>query len=231
MPSIEQSVAKISGDVKVTARAWNFGNFLSIRLFKMPKGRQRSRVGYPASPRKTIPTSISSLGYSLTTASTSLFPTAHIAKISPKSEMSFSRLQQRPNLHLERRGNIFIITLQKPPENRLNTKFCQDIIATFHYIQRLLGPLSEGAVITRGNDAKFFCTGVELDEADSNPFANSDGFYPMLHTILDFPYPTIALLTGHTFGGACPFALAHDYRVMNSKRGFIQMVSLNFRKP
>lgn len=144
--------------------------------------------------------------------------------------MTSTVLQQRPNLHLERRGNIFILTLQKPPENRLNSRFCQDIIATFHYIQRLLGPLAEGAVITRGNDAKFFCTGVELDEADGNPFANSDGFYPMLHTILDFPYPTIALLTGHTFGGACPFALAHDYRIMNSKRGFVQMVGLKLSK-
>ena len=45
----------------------------------------------------------------------------------------------------------------------------------------------------------------------------------MLHTILDFPYPTIALITGHSFGGACPFALAHDYRVMNSRRGFFSM--------
>jgi enoyl-CoA hydratase/carnithine racemase len=49
----------------------------------------------------------------------------------------------------------------------------------------------------------------------------------MLHTILDFPYPTIALITGHTFGGACPFALAHDYRVMNSKRGFFCMPPVN----
>jgi len=49
----------------------------------------------------------------------------------------------------------------------------------------------------------------------------------MLHTILDFPYPTIALLTGHTFGGACPFALSHDYRVMNSERGFICMPPVN----
>jgi hypothetical protein len=48
----------------------------------------------------------------------------------------------------------------------------------------------------------------------------------MLHTILDFPYPTVACLTGHTFGGACPFALAHDYRVMNGERGFISMVCL-----
>ena len=40
---------------------------------------------------------------------------------------------------------------------------------------------------------------------------------------MDFPYPTVALITGHTFGGGCPFALAHDYRVMNSKRGFFCM--------
>ena len=58
--------------------------------------------------------------------------------------------------------------------------------------------------------------GLELDETDTNPYANTDGFYPLIATILDFPFPTIALLTGHTFGGACPFALAHDYRIMNS---------------
>lgn len=45
----------------------------------------------------------------------------------------------------------------------------------------------------------------------------------MLHTICDFPYPTIACITGHTFGGACLFALAHDYRVMNVERGFFCM--------
>jgi Delta3-Delta2-enoyl-CoA isomerase len=44
---------------------------------------------------------------------------------------------------------------------------------------------------------------------------------------MDFPFPTVALLTGHTFGGACPFALAHDYRVMNSKRGFFSMPPVN----
>lgn len=49
----------------------------------------------------------------------------------------------------------------------------------------------------------------------------------LLATIVDFPFPTIALLTGHTFGGAVPFALSHDYRVMNSKRGFISMPPVN----
>jgi enoyl-CoA hydratase/carnithine racemase len=49
----------------------------------------------------------------------------------------------------------------------------------------------------------------------------------MLAAILDFPFPTVALLTGHTFGGASVMALAHDYRVMNSARGFICLPPVN----
>jgi len=131
------------------------------------------------------------------------------------------------NLFIERRGSVFIITLQKPPENRLNVQFCQELIRAFHSIQSELGPDSEGAVIMRGNDAKFFCTGLDLDEREGNLFSSSDGFYPLLHTILDFPYPTIALITGHVFGGACLLTLAHDYRVMNSKRGYWSMPPAN----
>ncbi|KAF2185586.1 ClpP/crotonase [Zopfia rhizophila CBS 207.26] len=131
------------------------------------------------------------------------------------------------NLRVDRFGRVFVITMQKAPENRLNVRYAQEIIRALRDIERALGPDSEGCVITRGNDEKFWCTGLELDEADTNPFANSDGFYPLLATFLDYPFPTIALLTGHTFGGACPFSLAHDYRIMNSNRGFFSMPPVN----
>jgi enoyl-CoA hydratase/carnithine racemase len=133
---------------------------------------------------------------------------------------------QWKDLTLERRGDVFILTMRKAPENRINIAFAQEIISALRYIQRTLGPLSSGALITKGFDEKFWCTGLDLDEAERDPFANSDGFYPLLAAMMDFPYPTVALLTGHTFGGACPFALSHDYRVMNSKRGFLSMVRL-----
>jgi len=73
----------------------------------------------------------------------------------------------------------------------------------------------------------FFTTGLDLHERDSNLFASSDGFYPLLATILDFPFPTIACITGHVMGGACLLTLAHDYRVMNSERGYWQMPPVN----
>ena len=55
-------------------------------------------------------------------------------------------------------GNIFVITMRKAPENRLNSSYCQKLIKTFNLIRTTLGQDSEGAVITRGNDAKFWCT-------------------------------------------------------------------------
>ncbi|KAK5126628.1 hypothetical protein LTR85_009562 [Meristemomyces frigidus] len=124
-------------------------------------------------------------------------------------------------------GNIFVITMRKAPENRLNSAYAQKLIGAFNTVRKILGPDSDGAVITKGNDTKFWCTGLELDESDSNPFANSEGFFPLLATIVDFPFPTIALITGHTFGGAGPFALSHDYRVMNSQRGYFSMPPIN----
>ncbi|KAF4553996.1 Hypothetical protein D9617_5g068710 [Elsinoe fawcettii] len=119
--------------------------------------------------------------------------------------------------------NIFVLTLRKPPENRLNSSYCRLLISTIHRIHDLIPAGSPGALITTSSSPKFFCTGLELDESDTNPYANAMGFYPLLATLLDFPYPTVAAITGHTFGGACPFVLAHDYRIMNAERGFISM--------
>jgi Delta3-Delta2-enoyl-CoA isomerase len=62
------------------------------------------------------------------------------------------------NLSLERRGDIFLLTLQQTPENRLTTKFSQEIIRAMNDAQKALGQDSPGALIIRGNDAKFFCT-------------------------------------------------------------------------
>jgi enoyl-CoA hydratase/carnithine racemase len=133
---------------------------------------------------------------------------------------------QFKNLTLSHSPPICTITLHKAPENRIDVAFAQEILRALRQAEVLLKKHSStqgGALITRGIDNKFFCTGLDLHEGDSNPHASSDGFFPLLAAYLDFPFPTIACITGHTFGGACPLALSHDYRVMNSKRGFFSM--------
>ena len=130
-------------------------------------------------------------------------------------------------LSVERIGDVFIITLRKPPENRLNVEACQELIRAYRQAERELGQDSEGAVVLRGSDAKFFTTGLDLYERDVNPFSSSDGFYPLLATILDLPFPSICLINGHCMGGSCLLTLAHDYRIMNSQRGYWQMPPVN----
>lgn len=76
------------------------------------------------------------------------------------------------NLSLERHGNVFVLTMQKPPENRLNSRYCQEMIRAYRAVEKLLGPDSEGAVITRGSDAKFWCTVCGNAFQDSDRFAN-----------------------------------------------------------
>lgn len=120
--------------------------------------------------------------------------------------------------------------MHKPPENRLTVAYAQTIIKALRYIEVEVlnaNPDSPGAVVVTSFSEKFWCTGLELDEGDTNPYANSDGFFPLLACLVDYPYPTVACITGHTFGGAGPFALSFDYRVMNSKRGFFSMPPVN----
>lgn len=61
-------------------------------------------------------------------------------------------------LKVERKGDVFIIILRKPPENRLNVACCQELIKAYHSIQKELGSDAEGAVVLTGSDAKFFTT-------------------------------------------------------------------------
>ena len=82
------------------------------------------------------------------------------------------------NLTIDRHpNNIYVITLRRAPENRLNAPFCQEIIRAFHTINRELGSHSEGAIITTSHYEKFWCTGLELEDPD--PWSSCDGFYPV----------------------------------------------------
>ena len=83
------------------------------------------------------------------------------------------------NLQVDRHDRVYVITMQKPPENRINVRFAQEIIKALRDIENELGLASEGCVIIRGSDEKFWCTGLDLDEVESNTYANTDGFFPV----------------------------------------------------
>ena len=82
----------------------------------------------------------------------------------------FLTIEEEPN-------NIYVITLRRGEDNKLDSLFCKEIIRAFHAINRKLGSQSSGAVITRGNNNKFWSAGIQLSEDD--PWSSTDGFYPV----------------------------------------------------
>ncbi|KAK7539244.1 ClpP/crotonase-like domain-containing protein [Phyllosticta citricarpa] len=137
-------------------------------------------------------------------------------------------ISHAPNTPLDK--NIYVVDLHAPPENRITLSVAQDWVRAYRHVEALIvnsvsggpAPFAPGAIITTSSVPKFFSYGLCPTTLHSNSML-ADGFMPLLATLLDLRVPTIALITGHAFGAGVPIALAHDYRIMNVRRGYICM--------
>ncbi|KAI8985803.1 ClpP/crotonase-like domain-containing protein [Pilobolus umbonatus] len=131
--------------------------------------------------------------------------------------------QDNHQMTLHREGPLFILHLHNE-DNRFTTEFCTSILKALQIVEDLaigLYDLDGMALVTVGND-KIYSNGLDLAHAISyRPFM--DVFNLVLKRVLTFCIPTVAALNGHAFAGGCMLALAHDYRVMRSDRGYICM--------
>lgn len=73
------------------------------------------------------------------------------------SRHSLTMASSQGLLSIERKGQIFILTLQNGEDNELNLALSKQILAALDHIQEQLDSESEGALIVQGNNAKFFC--------------------------------------------------------------------------
>lgn len=79
------------------------------------------------------------------------------------------------------------------------------------------------ALVTVGT-GKFYSNGLDLDWLMSHG-DRTDWYvgrvHALLRRVLTFGLPTVAAINGHAFGAGAMLAVAHDYRVMRSDRGFL----------
>lgn len=81
---------------------------------------------------------------------------------------------------------------------------------------------------------KFYSNGLDLEWLLSQHDRITwyiDRVQSLLSQLLTFPLPTAAAINGHAFGAGAMFAIAHDYRVMRSDRGYFCFPEVDIRIP
>ncbi|MDL4820028.1 enoyl-CoA hydratase/isomerase family protein [Actinomadura opuntiae] len=121
-------------------------------------------------------------------------------------------------IDLQRDGDVHILRFDAG-ENRFSPDFLSAVEGALDALEKNEGP---GALVTTGT-GKFYSNGLDLDWLG----AHGDEFAPYLGRVhalyarlLELPMPTVAALNGHAFAGGGMLALAHDFAVMRTDRGY-----------
>lgn len=134
-------------------------------------------------------------------------------------------------IDLQRDGDVFVLRMDYG-ENR----FMPDKIDAWN------GALDEvekagkpSALVTTGT-GKFYSNGLDLDwmMGVASP-AEREAYIPavlgVMSRVLTLPCISVCAMNGHAFGAGAQIALAHDYRVMRSDRGFFCMPEIDMGAP
>ncbi|OVA16779.1 Crotonase superfamily [Macleaya cordata] len=134
---------------------------------------------------------------------------------------------------LEKRGNLFLLTLTGHNEHRLNPTLIESIRTALEKVRTDAKP---GSALITTAEGKFFSNGFDLAyaQAEGSPtgFHNrllgmSNSFKQILADLISLPIPTVAAVSGHAAAAGFIFALSHDYVVMSKARGFLYMSELD----
>jgi len=132
---------------------------------------------------------------------------------------------------LRKEGDVFILTMQSG-ENRFNRTFVEAMNEALDAVER-----SEGAaaLVTTGGVDKFYSNGLDLAWLTGDGLQEAPEFIKtvlkLLGRVMAFPMPTAAAMNGHAFAAGAMLALAHDFRVMRSDRGFFCLPEVDINIP
>ena len=132
---------------------------------------------------------------------------------------------------LRREGAVFVLTMQAG-ENRFNRPFLNALNQALDAVEASSGP---AALVTTGGTEKFYSNGLDLAWLSGDGQSEGSKFVGdvmrFLGRLMAFPVPTVAAINGHAFAAGAMMALAHDFRVMRSDRGFMCLNEIDIRIP
>ncbi|ERM99033.1 enoyl-CoA delta isomerase 1, peroxisomal [Amborella trichopoda] len=122
---------------------------------------------------------------------------------------------------LEKRGNVFVLTLTGNGKHQFNPSSIEDITKALDFVHMAPGPKA----LTTTNEGKYFSTGLDLKWIEQNlPSCLKIiqlKFEGLMCKMMKLGLPTCAAINGHGSAGGFIFALVHDYRhLKNDKVAF-----------
>jgi len=121
-------------------------------------------------------------------------------------------------LLVEKKERICTITFNRPEKRNVLAP-----LMLFQLADLLKSIQEEGEIrclVLRGAGDKAFTAGYDIAVIPSNmtpemaaAFKEKNPLYTGLQSIIDFPYPVIAMLNGHAFGAGCDLAMTCDLRI------------------
>jgi enoyl-CoA hydratase/carnithine racemase len=140
------------------------------------------------------------------------------------TEPAAPRVAATELLLLHRDGPVATLTINRP--DRLNA-------VTFAMFSRLPGLLAEAdamdgvrVLVLRGAGRRSFSAGADISEFETarrtpeQAAAYDDAVLAAEEALAMFPWPTVAAIHGHCYGGGCALALACDLRFASSGARF-----------
>jgi enoyl-CoA hydratase/carnithine racemase len=112
------------------------------------------------------------------------------------------------------RGEVAVLTLDRPPANALTRAFFEEMVARLEQLER---DDSVRAVVLTGTGA-FFSAGLDLFEVFDTPPAEFQAFTAAFDAgftaLFSFPKPVVAAVNGHAIAGGIVLAAAADVRLL-----------------
>jgi enoyl-CoA hydratase/carnithine racemase len=133
-------------------------------------------------------------------------------------------------IELRKENDAFVLHM-KGGENRFNPESVAAISSALDEVERTQEPV----VLVTVGEGKFYSNGLDLEWLSGPGRAHAGELVPqvsaLLGRLLTFPAITVAAMNGHTFAAGAMFALAHDFRVMRSDRGYFCLPEVDLRMP
>ncbi|OIV96143.1 hypothetical protein TanjilG_13075 [Lupinus angustifolius] len=138
---------------------------------------------------------------------------------------------------LEKRGNLFFLTLTGDDQHRLGPPLISSILST---ISKISSQANAGSVLITTAHGKYFSTGFDLSYARSAPSPSEaidrlksmvESLRPVAAAFMSLPMPTIIAVTGHAAAGGLMLPICHDYILMRSDHGVLLMPEVDLGLP